>query len=170
MRRSVEAVSVAVSVWMTEGLCGESCQLAHSHTFAHISPHNMWDMMAFYGRRGTIQGMSIAELDTKLIKLRPLGRLWNSKVAERAGFEPARSLRPYAISSRARSSTPAPLRARTIEFIIGSALLHRKFNLPAYMWLIAANRERAALRPSSWRCWDLVRAGLSVANPANRGL
>ena len=35
-------------------------------------------------------------------------------VAERAGFEPARSLRPYAISSRARSSTPAPLRAGTI--------------------------------------------------------
>ena len=30
-------------------------------------------------------------------------------MAERAGFEPARNLRPYAISSRARSSTPAPL-------------------------------------------------------------
>ena len=36
-------------------------------------------------------------------------------VAERAGFEPARSLRPYAISSRARSSTPAPLRARGLS-------------------------------------------------------
>ena len=30
-------------------------------------------------------------------------------MAERAGFEPARNLRLYAISSRARSSTPAPL-------------------------------------------------------------
>ena len=50
-------------------------------------------------------------------------------VAERAGFEPARSLRPYAISSRARSSTPAPLRARTIPTIIGSAMSSRKFRL-----------------------------------------
>ncbi len=41
-------------------------------------------------------------------------------VAERAGFEPARSLRPYAISSRARSSTPAPLRASGASIIIGS--------------------------------------------------
>ena len=31
-------------------------------------------------------------------------------MAERAGFEPARGLRPYTISSRARSATPAPLR------------------------------------------------------------
>ena len=30
-------------------------------------------------------------------------------LAERAGFEPARSLRPYTISSRARSAAPAPL-------------------------------------------------------------
>ena len=32
------------------------------------------------------------------------------KMAERAGFEPARDLRPYTISSRARSATPSPLR------------------------------------------------------------
>ena len=31
-------------------------------------------------------------------------------MAERAGFEPARDLRPYTISSRARSAAPAPLR------------------------------------------------------------
>ena len=31
------------------------------------------------------------------------------KMAERAGFEPARDLRPYTISSRARSAAPAPL-------------------------------------------------------------
>ena len=36
----------------------------------------------------------------------------NAKMAERAGFEPARNLRLYAISSRARSSTPAPLQPR----------------------------------------------------------
>ena len=32
------------------------------------------------------------------------------KMAERAGFEPARGVNPYAISSRAHSSTLAPLR------------------------------------------------------------
>ena len=32
-----------------------------------------------------------------------------NETAERAGFEPARSVSPYAISSRARSTTPAPL-------------------------------------------------------------
>ena len=31
-------------------------------------------------------------------------------LAERAGFEPARGVNPYAISSRAHSSTLAPLR------------------------------------------------------------
>ena len=46
--------------------------------------------------------------------MRHYGTMWEAKVAERAGFEPARGLRPYAISSRARSSTPAPLRAGTI--------------------------------------------------------
>ena len=30
-------------------------------------------------------------------------------LAERAGFEPARSLRPYTLSRRARSAAPAPL-------------------------------------------------------------
>ncbi len=59
--------------------------------------------------------------------MRHVGALWGNEMAERAGFEPARSLRPYAISSRARSSTPAPLRARTIPSIIGLALLYRKF-------------------------------------------
>ena len=33
-----------------------------------------------------------------------------NKMAERAGFEPARGVNPYAISSRAHSSTLAPLR------------------------------------------------------------
>ena len=33
------------------------------------------------------------------------------QMAERAGFEPARGVNPYAISSRAHSSTLAPLRA-----------------------------------------------------------
>ncbi len=66
--------------------------------------------------------------------------LWESKMAERAGFEPARSLRPYAISSRARSSTPAPLRAGTIQSIIGSAQICRKFRggEPGKRWPIIA--------------------------------
>ena len=38
------------------------------------------------------------------------GGAQSAKLAERAGFEPARGLHPYTISSRARSATPAPLR------------------------------------------------------------
>ena len=36
---------------------------------------------------------------------------YDMNMAERAGFEPARGVNPYAISSRAHSSTLAPLRS-----------------------------------------------------------
>ena len=75
---------------------------------------------------GKVQGANATGSDTVIEQPRLYETMWEDKVAERAGFEPARNLRPYAISSRAHSSTLAPLRARTMHFIIGSLQNGRK--------------------------------------------
>ena len=96
--------------------------------FPHFSPHSGQAIVAWYGVLGKVQCLCISQIDTHSIQMRLIGTMWEAKVAERAGFEPARSLRPYAISSRARSSTPAPLRAGTIQSIIGLPRVCRKLS------------------------------------------
>ncbi len=120
----VEVEAVAVPAGAFAGSAVSLPISAPSHIFSHTVCGTCWH---FTMPNGKVQGANISEANTTLGKMRLYWTVWEVKAAERAGFEPARNLRPYAISSRARSSTPAPLRAGTIPSIIGSGLDSRKF-------------------------------------------
>ena len=75
------------------------------------------------------------------------------RVAERAGFEPARGVNPYAISSRAHSSTLAPLRTKAV---FGAGRWGRYVwagNIIACPWVRSVRRRLTALA-DTLRCRD----------------